>query len=145
VLNREVRILFVPDASAVAPPWDARLVPPDPLPLTTPTQARVLSVLHARYPVTPNATLAGTVERLDPPAEGEPGIPGRVVWYITPAEYDRYAGELAELLDIVSIDLPDRPVSELRGYAVVEFLRDHVADPSWLHPYDAMLLGRTTP
>jgi len=140
VLNHTVSVTFVPDVSELAPPWDDSRLPSGVDFAENPQQARLISVLLATYAVTPNDTLAGTQERitwLPPGAET-----GALVFYVTGAEFARFATELAELSEIVYSRMPKETASTLRHYSVVRFLEQRVADSGLLHPYDAAILGR---
>jgi hypothetical protein len=134
VLNQMVDVVFVPDVRALAPPWDRGAMPAGLDEVTTPERARLVTALLAVYAVTPNDALAGTEERHE----------AGVVFYVTTAEFDRYAGELAELSEILFSRWPKETVSDLRGYEVVTFLERRVVGSAWLRPQDAAMLGRST-
>src|SRR5690606_10285212 len=73
ILNQTVQVVFVPDVSAQAPPWDGHQLPADLDLVATAEQARIEMVVWAQYAVTPNAPLAGQVEQIPgrpPPADG---------------------------------------------------------------------------
>ena len=132
VLNQMVDVVFVPDVSAVAPPWDRRTMPASLDEVTAPEQARLVTALLAAYAVTPNDARAGAEERHE----------AGVVFYVTAAEFGRYAAELAELSEILFSRWPKETVSDLRGYDVVGFLERRVVGSAWLRPQDAAMLGR---
>ncbi len=140
VLNHQVRVFFVPDVSRYAPPWDERWLVPESEPAATVEMARGYAVLFSRYAVTPNSERAGTEERFERPGDNDPG--GRVVFYVTPEEFDRYAVDLDRLSDLVWQRFPKQTVSDLRGYEVVRFLERRVVDSGLLRPRDALMLGR---
>jgi len=133
VLNQMVDVVFVPDVSASAPPWDRAAMPASLDEVTTPEQARLVTALPAAYAVTPNDPLAGTEERHE----------AGVVFYVTVAEFGRYAEELAELSEILFSRWPKETVSDLRGYDVVGLLERRVVGSAWLRPQDAAMLGRS--
>lgn len=98
VLNHTVDIAFVPDVSAVAPPWDGRQLPANLDDVSTVEQARIHMVLFNPYSVTPHPRLAGEVERvpelLSPPASGwqtPPELRRDWVRYVEPRPFDRFA------------------------------------------------------
>jgi hypothetical protein len=103
-------------------------------------EARLASVLFSSCAVTPNADLAGTVERLtSPPADGEPAL----VRYVTPAEFERYLADLDRLNHVVgSLHQVTIKVDDLRDHEVIQFLEREVVAASWLRPADALVLGR---
>jgi hypothetical protein len=143
-LQHHVGISFVPDVSAVAPPWDFGLLPDDIDTIATTDQARLATALFTSYVVTPNDRLAGTHERFStpgPPPEhlDEPAF----VFYVTADEFERYADELDRLTDIAS-GLHVRPlVDDLRDREVIAFIERRIVASSLLKPYHAELLGQT--
>ena len=141
VLNHLVAVVFAPDVSSLAPPWDDSRLPSGVDLAEDRQQAGLIAALLAPYVVTPNDALAGTEERIDwspPGAETS----GGVVFYVSGAEFDQFAAELAELSEIVFSRFPKETASTLRGYAVVRFLERRVADSNLLRPHDAAILGR---
>jgi hypothetical protein len=142
VLNHTVDVVFVPDVSAVAPPWDYHTLPGSLDGLTTVEQARIVTAFTSPYLVTPNVELAGTVERVEWSADGEPEGSQSVVFYVMPAEFDRYAAELERLSELVFSKWPKERASDLRRFEVVLFLERKVVDSGWLDPEDAAMLGR---
>ena len=142
VLNHVVEVVFVPDVSGVAPPWDGRQLPPSLDQVSTVEQARLSAALLASYAVTPNDTYAGEIARFRWPPDAEAG---GVVRYVTAADFDRYAEDLVRLSGIVGNRFPDKTVSDLRGYEVVRFVETAVVAAPWLRPADAAMLGRGTP
>lgn len=141
ILNFLVEIVFVPDVSAAAPPWDGRQLPANLDEVSTAEQARLAAALVANYAVTPNEARAGDVERFRWPADGEPRA-DVVVRYVSQAEFARYSADLDNLSTIVSGIHPETPVSELRDYEVVRFVERDVVAAAWLQPGHAALLGR---
>jgi hypothetical protein len=140
VLNYTVTVVFVPDVSELAPPWDDSRLPSGVELAENPRQAGVISALLADYVVTPNDALAGTEERI---AWAPPGLEtGALVFYVTGAEFAQFATELAELSEIVYSRYPKETASTLRRYSVVRFLEQRVADSGQLRPYHAAMLGR---
>jgi hypothetical protein len=135
-----VRVAFVPDVSAVAPPWTDDGLPEAFDDIATAPHARVATVLLAPYSVTPNADRAGTTDVLTWPA----GADGRtrVVRYVTPAEFGRFAVDLDRLTGIAGALRPRTRVSELRRYDVVGFLEREIVPAPWLQPGHAVQLGR---
>lgn len=143
VLNHSVTIRFIPDASALAPPWDERALPDE---VTTAAQARVVAASSARYVVTPNAALRGRAdevrERVVDPF-GDSYEAWRAVFYVTGEEFERYAAELPRLAALEPHRLhAETRVSALRGYQVITFIEDRVLASPLLRPEDAALLGR---
>lgn len=127
-LNNMVEIVFCP---SVPPPFDDALLPEDVDEITTPAQARLVSVLFASYAVTPDDARAGSEERL----------PGRgVVFYVGGAEFARYAAELRELSAELGARYPDRTVNDLSDHAVVRFLRETVIPAPEFQPADREML-----
>jgi hypothetical protein len=139
-LNHAVTVMFVPDVSAVAPPWDAGRLPAGLDDLATVEEARLASVLFSSYAVTPNADLAGTVERLtSPPGDGDPAL----VRYVTPAEFERYLADLDRLNHVAgSLHQVTLRVDDLRDHEVIQFLEREVVAAPWLRAADARMLGR---
>ena len=138
-LNHTVDVVFVPDVSAVAPPWDGHHLPDDLDRVTSAEQARIEMVLTARYAVTPHPRLAGEVEEipdvLRPTGEdGWPGPPSRPGWvrYVAPAEFDRYAAELPALYEVVPTRFSGVTVSALMAYEVVRFIAEQIVPAPWL-------------
>lgn len=141
LLNHEVPIYFVPDVSEIAPPWNGRGLPGAGELPTTHQQARLRVATFGRNTVTPNADRAGTVERFE--VSGASGEPLRgVVFYVMPGEFERYTADLAELSELMWEQFPDKTVSDLRGYVVIQFLERHVVASDGLEPYHATQLGR---
>jgi hypothetical protein len=140
-LNHTVDVTFVPDVSAVAPQWDSRFLPASFDEVATVEQARVSTALVASYVVTPNETLAGTQERFVWPPDGGPDA-AVVVFYVTSAEFARYAEDLDRLSGIVGSLYPDKTVSDLRDYEVVGFLERRVVASPLLDPGHATMLCR---
>jgi len=141
-LNYLVHVAFIPDVSALVPPWVAGTLSPlmaTPQERLSPAQAQVFSALSASYVVTPNAALAGTDERVRWPADADDEI---VVFYVTQAEYAGFVTELAELTGIVGDAYPDKRVSDLRRHQVVTFLERRVVGSDRLAGRHAILLGR---
>lgn len=152
-LNHTVHIVFVPDVSAVAPPWDGHDLPDDLDRVANAEQARIEMVLWARYAVTPHPRLAGEVEPIPDvlPPTGDDGWPGstdrRPGWvrYVAPAEFDRYAAELPALYEAVPTRHSGVTVSALMAYEVVRFIAEQIVPAPWLDPYHATMLGRHGP
>src|SRR5205814_10000035 len=90
-LNTLVSVVFVPDVSAVAPPWDTRRLSSESEYLVSAEEARLVAALLARYVVTPNADRAGRDEPFEWDPGDEDGPRGGVVVYATPAGLGRYA------------------------------------------------------
>jgi hypothetical protein len=141
-LNVTVQVVFVPDVSHVAPPWEASMLPPDLDAIASVPQARVASVLLNTYVVTPNAKLAGTEERL--PAIGGDAESSGVVFYITREEFDRYRTDLAALSEATGATFIGGKVNDLREHEVITFIERRILDSAWLRSRDAVLLGRPT-
>jgi hypothetical protein len=137
-LNHVVEIVFVPDISEVAPPWDGGTLPADLDDVDTPAQARLASALLGRYVVTPNDAYAGDTATFRWPSEADrPGT----VWYVGSAEFARFAADLRQLSSVVGGRFTDTTVLDLRSYAVIRFIEGLVGTP-WFDPGDAAILGR---
>jgi hypothetical protein len=136
-LNNSVGIVFVPDVSAVGPPFDKDALPADLEEITTPEQARLIAVLSSRYAVTPNGQRAGTTDTFDG-LVGEGGM----VCYVAPSAYARYTAELDELSDRLSAFYPPGTVADIRELAVVQFWERAIIDAPGFRPEDAAILGR---
>jgi hypothetical protein len=144
VLNHVVRVVFVPDVSAVAPPWDDHLLPGTVNEFTTPEQARVDTAISSSYVVTPNDDRAGEDERFEWGLDDERGPWGGVVSYVASGEFDRYAVDLAALAELNEDSFyPKETVSALRGYEVIGFLERRVLASRWLQPQHAAMLCLT--
>jgi hypothetical protein len=143
-LQFTVGIAFVPDISAVAPPWEeGDVLPPHGNRLTTATQARLSAALSAYYVVTPNVSRAGTQDRFEWSTDDEPSQP-RTVFYVTPDDYRRYLAELDQLSeDEVGKIHSFVRVDALRDYEVIRFIEHRIVDSPYLLPGDATMLGRT--
>jgi hypothetical protein len=141
ILNFLVEIVFVPDVSAAAPPWDGHQLPANVDEVSTAEQARLAAALVANYAVTPNEARAGEVERFRWPAD-EGARADVVMRYVSPAEFARYSADLDHLSTIVSGTQSETPVSELRDYEVVRFVEREVVAAAWLQPGHAAMLGR---
>ncbi|HEU4422589.1 MAG TPA: hypothetical protein VFR67_08610 [Pilimelia sp.] len=141
-LNYLVHVSFIPDVSALAPPWD-----PDaltalmemPQEVMSPAQAQVFAALSAPYIVTPNEPLAGTDEAFRWPADADDET---AVFYVEPREFAGYSAELDALTEIVGDAYPDKRVADLRHYGVVAFLERRVVSSARLAPRHGVLLGR---
>ncbi|WP_433333455.1 hypothetical protein [Spirillospora sp. CA-294931] len=140
-LNVTVDIMFVPDLSGSAPPWDVRTLPQDIDVITTVPQARMVSALLSTYVVTPNARYAGTEESFGALGDGV-DEPSGVVFYVTPAEFDRYRADLDALSEVTSPTFTGEKVNDLREYKVVAFIERRILDSAWLRSQDAITLGR---
>lgn len=140
VLNHVVTVVFVPDVRGLAPPWDDSRLPHGVDLAEDRQQARPIAALLASYVVTPHDELAGQTERIPPPPGAE--VSSGVVFYVTAAEFGRYAADLAELSEIVYRPWPEQTASSLRRYPVVRYLEQRVADSGLLRPADAAILGR---
>jgi hypothetical protein len=140
-LNYHVDVAFVPDVSAVAPPWDDHLLPADVDEIETAQQARVATVLFSPYVVTPNEARAGGDETFRWPPDGSDAA--QVVYYVTGEEFARYAANLDQLTVIAGGKASEPRVSELRDHPVVGFLERRVVASARLDPRHALLLGRT--
>jgi hypothetical protein len=141
-LQLYVSITFVPDVSDLAPPWTGDGLPPIDQGLSTPAQARLYQALTASYVVTPHETLAGTSERFTFTWPGdEPGDP-TTVFYVTPAEFDRYAADLVALSDVAGSLHSAVTVDQVRDHEVIQFVESRIVDSPWLLPRDRAMLGR---
>lgn len=126
-LNSVVGIVFCPSLADVAPPFRDELLPRDVDEITTPTQARLVSILFSTYSVTPNDSRSGGHERL--PGAG-------LVFYVTESEFASFAAELREL----SGRHPDGTVADLAGHAVIRFVRATVIPSPEFGPADRAIL-----
>jgi hypothetical protein len=137
VLNSVVEIVFVPDVGAVAPPWDEL---PDRV--ESVAQARLASVLLARYAVTPNDPLAGREDRFELPASGGFDTTGGVVFYVTAAQFSGWSAELARLAEQDRQSFyATRTVSALRELQIVSFVERRVLNSPRFAERDARMLG----
>lgn len=141
ILNHFVSVVFVPDVSSSAPPWDDSRLPSGVELAENQEQARIIAALLASYVVTPNDSLAGTTDRITWSPDGEEPGDG-VVFYTTGEEFAQFERELTELSEILYRRFPEKAASTLRDYAVVRFLEEKVADSGLLRPHDAEMLGR---
>ena len=142
-LHTIVNIAFIPDVSAVAPPWDAGLLPADLDDISTAEEARLVCALFTSYVVTPNAGRAGTVERVTSPSPRNRADPV-IVRYVAPAEFGRYLADLDRLNHVVgSVIQATVRVGDLRGYEVIQFIEREVVPAPWLRPSHARMLGRS--
>lgn len=135
-LNATVDVVFVPDVSAVAPPWSGRRVPENIDDVRTLEEARLMTALVSTYVVTPNDARAGTVERFE--FDGDQGT----VRYVGETEFAQFSADLDALSRIVGSVAPDRTVSDLRAHAVIRFVEAEVVAQPWFAPADAAWLGR---
>jgi hypothetical protein len=149
VLNQVVRITFVPDVSAAAPPWDGRQLPADVDVASTVEQARLEMVLASSYAVAPSARLAGEVERTPgiwraASAPRRPPLPEeqRRGWvrYVR-AKFERFAAQLRTFYEAVRGMLSGATVSRLTEFPVMRFIAEQIVAAPWLHPADAKMLG----
>jgi hypothetical protein len=143
-LNHLVDISFVPDVSAIAPPWDFAVLPDDIDTIETVDLARLATALFTSYVVTPNDRLAGTDDRIDrTPPEGMPNVDlTGTVFYVTTEEFSRFAAELDSLTDIAGDLHPRVRVDELRDRDVIAFIERRIVASPLLKPDHAELLGR---
>ena len=122
VLNICVHFRFVPAVDESAPPWPADQEPPADE-FTTAEQMRWYELTRSRYCVSFSQTRAGRVEALGPLQ------PPSVVFYVTPAEFMHYTGELTQLADMT-------------GEPGVRLHRDTVLDRDVMRLIDERILGR---
>jgi hypothetical protein len=141
-LQLYIPIMFVPDVSAVAPPWTADALPPLGERLSTPEQARLSQALTASYVVTPNERLADRTERFTFTWPDEPSADPTTVFYVAPAEFDRYAADLDALADVAGALHSSVTVDQVRDRDVIQFVERRIVDSPWLLPRDAALLER---
>lgn len=140
-LNHVVDVAFVPDLSAIAPPWEDRLLPQDLDAVKTPEQARLATVLFTSYVVTPNLDRAGTDDVFIWGVES--GDDRHIVYYVTPAEFDAHAADLAVLTAVAGNPHSPPRVSELRDqHPVVRFIEERIVASAGIHPRHAVMLGR---
>jgi hypothetical protein len=140
-LNYLVHVAFIKDVSAVAPPWDVGWLSKLSEESMTAEQAQVVAALSASYVVTPNEELAGTDDGFTWPADGGPEA-DIAVFYVAPEEYVAYASDLDALTEIVSDAYPDKRVSDLRDYGVIDFIERRVVASPRLRQRHAVLLGQ---
>ena len=139
-LNSVIGVVFVPDLSAVAPPFDDNQLPRDLDTVTTVQQARLAAILFARYAVTPNDRLSGTQQRLPHPvpADSLDPIPGGTVFFIPSQDFATYTAELAEL------GRDPGTVSTLHTSAAINFLQTTVVLSPHFSPTDLAILRDPT-
>jgi hypothetical protein len=135
-LNAVLPVLFVPDASAVGPPWRPELLPTGEADLRTAEQVRAYEIMTASYTVTPHPALAGTTDRF------AFGTMPCTVFYVSPAEYAGYAAELEELAEIASDANPRLRRDDLLDRAVIRFVDRQVLGSPLLAPLDADTVGK---
>jgi hypothetical protein len=140
-LNYRVDIAFVPDISAMAPPWDGHGLPANFDEIATVEHARYATALLGSYVVTPDATRIGDVVRFRFPAD-EPRADDTLVRYVDPGDFARYLADLKALTKIVGSIYPNRTVVDLRDYEVIRFVEAEIVGAPWFGPADAAWLGR---
>ena len=142
LLNFTVSITFIPDLSPVAPPWDAPVDPPPLDERTPPEQIRLYEALTSIYAVTPNNPLAGTEQRFLWPPDGDPRFNTSTVFFVTTAQFAKYAAELVQLSEFATGLRSFTRLSELPRYDVLDFLERRVLASPWLDPLHAANLAR---
>jgi hypothetical protein len=144
-LNHMVDISFVPDISAIAPPWDFGLLPDDIDTIDTADLARLATALFSSYVVTPNDRLAGTEDRISrtPPDDMQHVDLAGSVFYVTTEEFSRFAAELDDLTEIAGDPQPRARVDELRDRDVIAFIERRIVASPLLKPDHAEMLGQT--
>lgn len=140
-LNEHVPVVFVPDVSSVGPPWRPDVIPAQRDPRTTPTQARMLTLVASEYVITPNERLAGTTETFDHPEDLDYGAGKSTLFYVTTAEFTRFVTELHGIRALAPASTQPPRASELGGYQVIELLRRRVARVCARHGTYAKVLG----
>lgn len=136
VLNHTISIMFVPETDRTS--WPPSLPENTDL-VSSPQEARRVSLARSRYSVTPHARLQGTEETF---AAQAPMTWPRVVFYVSPREFEQYRRALARLADERPAVHDARPVSEIAETAVGRFLLSRFAASPHLAPRDRQLLGR---
>lgn len=131
-LNAVVDVAFVPDLAAVAPPWDFSRLPANVDEITTPEQARLVTVFTSSYVVTPNDDLAGTQEALD----------DCVVFYVSAHDFTGYAEELGRLAQLAGGRHLTVRVSHVRHHRVIGYIEQGIVASRWLSPAHAAALGQ---
>ncbi len=131
-LNRLLSITFVPDVSAVAPPWSGRTLP-EAVEAFTPADARVDAVLGTDWAVTPNAGLAGTAEQVG----GD-----TTVLYVSPEAFQRLAADLAELTGVAGAVQSTVRRDEVADRPAIRFIEENVLTSPLLDPRHAGIVGR---
>src|SRR6266508_5442768 len=91
-LHYTVGVTFVPDVTALAPPWTVAALPPPGERIRTVEQARLAEAMTSSYVVTPNRALAGSTETFAWSPDEEKATP-TTVFYVSPAEFERYAAD----------------------------------------------------
>ncbi|MBO3737757.1 hypothetical protein [Actinoplanes flavus] len=142
-LNQTVSVSFVP-APGTERPWSLDTLPEDIADFTTPAQARLLEILTAQYSVTPDPARAGTEEQLAWPFDwaGDGDPPRPTIFYVTPEEFTRYAGDLEALSEFAGGIHSVVRRSAVTGHPVVRFLEERVLASPRLSPLSARALGR---
>ncbi|ROO62080.1 hypothetical protein EDC02_4049 [Micromonospora sp. Llam0] len=132
-LNFTVPVAFVPEIAS-APPWTDASLPPDLVEPATAEQARLIEALTADYVVTPNGALAGTEEPfLRPTDDGGPDLP-TVVFYVTGAEFARYADDLDQLSEVAGDLHSFARIADLREHEVIAFIERRIVPSPMLLP-----------
>jgi hypothetical protein len=138
-LNVLVEVRFVPDATEAGPPWRRETLPPDDEDFSTTAQVRTYEIVTSSYAVTPNAELAGTVERIG--TGDEPGT----AFYVSPQEFSGFQAELEALTDIASDSNPTIHRDEILDRGVIRFIEDKVLGSGLLRGRHPHALGRSEP
>jgi len=143
-LNYTVDIDFVPDVTAIAPPWDFRMLPDNIDTIDTIDLARLATALFSSYVVTPNDRLAGTEDRINrtPPEGLEHVDTSGVVFYVTAEDFSGFATQLDDLVDIAGDPRPGVRVEDLRDREVIAFIERRIVASPLLKPGDAEMLGQ---
>ena len=61
---------------------------------------------------------------------------------MSPAEFDRYAADLAALSEVAGALHSSVTVDQVRDYPVIAFVESRIVDSPWLRPRDRAMLGR---
>jgi hypothetical protein len=133
-LNRTVTIEFVPTVDRRLP-WPPEL-PPDVDQVDASAEARRTTVALARFLVTPDPERRGTIETIS--AEDDV----HVVFYVSAAEFEEFARELASIAERMTGVRDAVLVSSLGGSALSLFLLERFLPDGRLSERELSMLGR---
>jgi hypothetical protein len=108
-----------------------------------PDDARLFTALTTAYTVTPNERLAGTDEGFVWRTPDVPEDLRRAVFYVTPAEFARYVGDVAAMSETLGGLRTFVRVDGLRDHEVIRFVEHRILDSPFLRPEQAAMLERS--
>ena len=137
-LNGPLTITFVPYVDQDPPPWPADRDGPLDRP-ASPNEARWLELVTSGYGVTPSTDRASRIEQVGPPDLRS------TIFYVTPAEFDRFLPELHELAEQTDDVVSSPTRAQVLDRAVVRFIDETILDSPHLRWHHADLVGRPRP